>query len=432
MSERGVRSGLVLVLLLSGPPAARAADAPGAAGAGVARDLAGVSFERLHRSAGRSDGGAVIFGALEPNRNGAGAAAELLGRWEGYDLSLPVPRDWKLVLFVEAIRGDTASVLVWMGTNLQRPKVLARVSAGVTAGSAPALTFEADVDGQPNRIALQLDRTSGRLVGTAGLFIPGGPYARSLELTRDRSFVVHRDYPAYLAGKRIHRHAYRNPALARFGPGYLVYLPPGYDASAKQAWPLILFFCGTGERGMPLEDLAKSSPLLFIREHGDLPAVIVAPGLDDLRDHRSFPTEYMAGVLDEVLADYRIDASRVAITGLSMGGEATIRFALTSPERFAAAAPLAMADPRFDRGLQQAGFVPTAIPYQRVASVPFYVVNGGRDPWVGPEAVRVTVEAMRKAGVDVRWKVLAENGHDVWTETYSDAAFYDWLLSKRR
>lgn len=433
MGKSGVPWQLLLAFITVGVPSAGAGGALSEPPAGAAEaDLAGVPFEQLHSPTGDPAGGAVIFGALQVSHTAAGPRAELLGRWEGYDLSLPVPRDRKMVLFVEKIDGDAASVFVWMGANLQRPTVLRRVAASVTGGSRPVLSFDADVDGAANPISLHRDSASGRLVGSAGLWIPGGPHQRALELTRDRKLIVHRDYRAYLAGKRIDARPYRNPALTRFGPGYLVYLPPGYEADAKRTWPLVLFFCGTGERGAPLDDLARASPLIFIREQGDLPAVIVAPGLNDLREHRSFPTEYMTGLLDEVLANYRVDPSRVAITGLSMGGEATIRLALTSPERIAAAAPLAMADPRFDRGLQANGFVPTSIPYQRVASIPFYFVNGGRDPWVSPESVRATVEAMWKAGVDVRWKVLPENGHDAWTETYSDPEFYAWLLSRRR
>ena len=34
--------------------------------------------------------------------------------------------------------------------------------------------------------------------------------------------------------------------------GYLLYLPPGYDAKAAKQWPLILFLHGAGERGTNL------------------------------------------------------------------------------------------------------------------------------------------------------------------------------------
>ncbi len=397
----------------------------------AAQDLHELPFEQLHAPVA-ADGGALVFGALKAASPPDGARARLLGRWEGYDLALPVPRDWKIVLFVEEIHGDAATVALWAGTNLQRPRWAARFPAEVRGGEALVLTWRATLEGVERTFTFRLDPTSDRLLGSLGPALLGVESWERVVLTRDRRFLVHRDYPAYLAGKRIQGHPWEDPALARFGAGYLVYLPPGYETSADRRWPLILFFCGTGDRGTPLEDLAKASPFLFIRERGDLPAVILAPALNDSPRYRSFPTDYMKAVLDEALSRYRVDPARVAVTGLSMGGEAAIRLTLTSPERIAAAAVVSMADPRFDRGLQAQGFEAMDLSYRRAAAIPFYVVNGGRDPWISPRAVKRTVEAMQAAGVEVEWKLLPENGHDTWTDTSSDPAFYEWLLAKRR
>ncbi len=86
--------------------------------------------------------------------------------------------------------------------------------------------------------------------------------------------------------------------------------------------------------------LAKASPFMSIREKGPLPFVIAAPLLSASSDYSSFPEAYLDGVLAEIQADYRVDAKRIYVTGLSMGGEATYRFAVHHPETFAAIAPL--------------------------------------------------------------------------------------------
>jgi hypothetical protein len=46
------------------------------------------------------------------------------------------------------------------------------------------------------------------------------------------------------------------------------------------------------------------------------------------------------------------------------------------------------------------------------------------------EAVKQIVAAMKKGGIEVTWKLYPDSGHDVWTDTYSDPAFYQWLLSR--
>ncbi len=397
------------------------------------QDLRGLAFDELHAPTGTPDGGALVLGALDHVGPGHRTGAGILGRWEGQDLALPVPGDWKVVLVVERIEGGRGSVVLWAGTSLQRPRWVARFPVEVRGEGSPVLAWRATLDGVERTFSFRHDPASDRLLGTVRPPLQGTlSTAESVTLGRARTFLTYRDYRAYLAGKRITAVAHASPALARFGQGSLVYLPPGYEAAPDRRWPLILFLCGSGDVGGPVEELAKASPFLFIRERGDLPAVIVAPALSSSSRWRSFPTEYMEGVLDEAVTRWRVDPSRVAVTGLSMGGEAALRLALVRPERIAAVGMLSMADPRFDRSLRENGFQVTDVPYARAAAVPFYVVNGGRDPWVSPAAVRETVEALRAAGVKTAWKVLPEAGHDTWTATYADPGFYEWLLGTGR
>jgi len=78
----------------------------------------------------------------------------------------------------------------------------------------------------------------------------------------------------------------------------------------------------------------------FIRETGPLPFSIVAPLLNASQGNSLFPSEYLDGVLAETQATYRVDPKRIYVTGLSLGGEATYRFAIQHPNTFAAIAPL--------------------------------------------------------------------------------------------
>jgi acetyl esterase/lipase len=41
-------------------------------------------------------------------------------------------------------------------------------------------------------------------------------------------------------------------------------------------------------------------------------------------------------------------------------------------------------------------------------------------------------EALKKAGAPVKLTVYPGVGHDSWTQTYDDPAFWQWLLAQKR
>ena len=64
--------------------------------------------------------------------------------------------------------------------------------------------------------------------------------------------------------------------------------------------------------------------------------------------------------------------------------------------------------------------------------VPAWVFHGGKDTVVPLARSEQMVEALKKAGVDVKFTVYPEAGHDSWSETYANAELYDWLLQQKR
>jgi predicted peptidase len=158
---------------------------------------------------------------------------------------------------------------------------------------------------------------------------------------------------------------------------------------------------------------------MMIREQGPLPFIIVAPLLSGSEFYRSFPESYMDGVLEQVLADYRVDQKRIYVTGLSMGGEATYRFALHRPDTFAAVVPLA-------------AFLNSPPSMESIKALPVWAIHGADDTVVSLSAAQQPVDALEQAGGNVRFTILEGHDHDVWTDTYSDPLFYDWLLQHQR
>ena len=118
------------------------------------------------------------------------------------------------------------------------------------------------------------------------------------------------------------------------------------------------------------------------------------------------------------MARYRVDEDRVYVTGLSMGGFGTWSLLALHPDRFAAAAPIC------------GGGTPRLA--CRAGRLPIWVFHGADDPTVPLRRSEEMVDALAACGGDVRFTVYPNTGHDSWTKTYDDPAFFDWLLEHRR
>lgn len=206
------------------------------------------------------------------------------------------------------------------------------------------------------------------------------------------------------------------PAPADVLP-YLVHLPEDYDADSGRGWPLVLFLHGAGERGSDL-DSATVHGLPKLAEAGhEFPFVIATPQCPESSQWVAELTT-LAGLLDDVAADYRIDPSRVYATGLSMGGFGTWSLAVRYPERFAAIAPVC-------GGLWLQDVAP-------IRHLPVWAFHGEEDNTVPIELTEEIVAGLEALGADVRFTRYEGVGHDSWTRTYDNPDLYTWLLAHHR
>lgn len=226
---------------------------------------------------------------------------------------------------------------------------------------------------------------------------------------------------------------------------YLLHLPKGYEAGGARTWPLLVFLHGSGERGSDPWLVAKHGPPKLLLHQSPAPAdetaetrtrrevatrrlatefIVVSPqcpagaGWDD---------EAVLALVDEVSARHRVDATRIYLTGLSLGGFGTWSLGMKFAPRFAAIAPICGGGNRIDvlRGSREhkAAFL----------SLGVWAFHGARDTTVPPEESELMVRALQKAGVkDVRLTVYPEARHDSWSETYANPELYAWLLGHRR
>lgn len=393
-------------------------------------------FDVVHAPVNGSANEYLIFGNLPVKPPTADLPSELavfLGRWEWRDSAPPLEFENRGVLLVQEIDKQGGVGYLWAGADLQYPFFVKEFHFRVLPGTPPGIEWNADFTGAPEMMGVKgmvsLSYNPDQEVLHGGILIPPSEEIdRPIEMRRGESAYVYKDYVNYLESKRITFKEYLDRQMQRYGLGYAIYLPEGYEAELDRTWPLIVFLIGSGERGQTFPMLKRHGPLRTIVEQGGLPFIVVVPMLNLSSEFRSFPEAYLDGVFDEILADYRIDPSRIYLTGLSMGGEATYRYTLHRPELFAAIAPMAAFDAKYLPGAIGEGFAPFELPMERIKDIPVWAVHGADDHIVPLAAAQSTVDALKEAGGNVRFTVRPGRRHDAWTEMYADPAFYEWLL----
>ncbi len=196
---------------------------------------------------------------------------------------------------------------------------------------------------------------------------------------------------------------------------YLLYVPQDY-ATNKHKYPLMLFLHGSGERGDDVEMLKTHGPPKEIANGRQFPFIIVSPQCPITSSGWDIPT--LEGLLDEIEQHYRVDRDREYLTGLSMGGFGTYALAFAQPKRFAAIAPIS------------GGADPAVAPM--IKGIPIWATHGAIDPTVKIGREKPLIDTLKGLGADVRWDVIPDGGHDVWTPVYAGEALYSWFLEHKR
>jgi predicted esterase len=204
---------------------------------------------------------------------------------------------------------------------------------------------------------------------------------------------------------------------------YRLFRPPGFE-EPEGSFPLVLFLHGAGERGD--DNVAQVSShidgLIRATQSERFSAFLLAPqvplgeGWSNFGSSQPAPAmELTLGIIEELKAAYAIDASRLYVTGLSMGGFGTWDVIAKFPEMFAAAAPMSGGG---DPG--QAG---------AMRGVPIWAFHGSADTTVPVQGTRLMVDALTQAGGSPIYSETS-GGHIIWGPLYEDPSqeLYPWMF----
>ena len=214
---------------------------------------------------------------------------------------------------------------------------------------------------------------------------------------------------------------------------YRFLIPQDYDPSKK--YPLVLFLHGAGERGDDnhRQLIHGASDLVRPGMRKQHPAFVVAPQCPEgkrwvevpweadghsLPESPSEPMTLILKLLETLPKEYSIDADRLYVTGLSMGGFGTWDLLARKPELVAAAMPIC------------GGGDPEHV--ARYKDIPIWVAHGDKDDAVKVDRSREMVDALKSAGGRPIYTEYPGVGHNSWAATYSNRAVWDWMFAQKR
>jgi uncharacterized protein YjdB/poly(3-hydroxybutyrate) depolymerase len=230
--------------------------------------------------------------------------------------------------------------------------------------------------------------------------------------------------------------SHTNVSIASYSMPYRLFIPDGYNATTS--YPLVLFLHGAGERGTdnnaPLDGSQGAKLWAEIANQASYPCFVLAPQCPS--DKQWVNTNWSLGsysitnipmstelkmvkdIIETLETQYNIDASRLFITGLSMGGYGTWDFILRYPSMFKAAIPICGAGDPSKASL--------------ISTMPLRVFHSSDDPTVPVAGSRDMVNAINALGPNTRTEFYTEytdQGHFSWLNAYNTPDLVNWLFT---
>ena len=212
---------------------------------------------------------------------------------------------------------------------------------------------------------------------------------------------------------------------------YRLLKPRNYDPTRK--YPLVLFLHGAGERGEDnkAQMIHGVSRFAEADSRQEFPCFVVVPQCPKgkrwvevdwtLDSHRqpaepSAPMQQTLGLLGALQKEFSIDARRLYVTGLSMGGFGVWDLISRQPTMFAAAVPVCGGGDEMTANL--------------LVKTPIWAFHGDKDGVVKVSRSQNMIEAIRKAGGKPRYTEYEGVGHNAWVRAYQEPDLLKWLFAQ--
>lgn len=227
--------------------------------------------------------------------------------------------------------------------------------------------------------------------------------------------------------------AHANTPIDQYINGFYISLPANYNNSGKN-YPLLVFLHGQGEVGdgsaASLPAVLRNGPPMQINQqvnnnidaHFPDPVVVgsksfefvvIAPQLITQPDQNGPEQQMVDDIINYAIANYRIDASKISLTGLSMGGGIAIEYPGQSADLYGKrlSSLLAIAIASYDASDRVAQIAQANLP------VWLTVNQGDTDPYTNTTGYIQQLTALGATPTPLL-TVFPVSGHGGWVDTY--------------
>ena len=179
---------------------------------------------------------------------------------------------------------------------------------------------------------------------------------------------------------------------------------------------LIVFLHGAGERGYDFEKLYVHGPAKYIRNGSFTPKTVVLCPQCPEKYIWNLLTEELFELIESVVEEYSVDRTRIAITGISMGGYGTWEMGMSYPGYFSALGPVCGGGVSWRANL--------------IGETPVWAFHGDADNVVPPVNSIEMCERLAESGGKVDLTLLHKVGHNSWEFAYERSTLLSWLAEK--
>ena len=227
-----------------------------------------------------------------------------------------------------------------------------------------------------------------------------------------------------------------NPVIDDNINGFWEYLPRNYSIDVTKRYPLLVFFHGSGEQGQvqdmtTLNLVLRNGPPKLIQS-GTFPDsffvqgrwykfIVISPQIKiGLYGASSIVTPAtVEAVIRYAKSEYRVDTSRIYLTGLSMGGGATWDYAGSSLDAASRLAGIVVACGAADLSMDEASNIARA-------NLPVLATHNWDDPMVAASRTQANIASILSFNPSIQpmpksifWTT---GGHNAWRRTFENIA----------
>lgn len=194
---------------------------------------------------------------------------------------------------------------------------------------------------------------------------------------------------------------------------FWVYEPEGYDK--KQDWPMIIFLHGRSLSGNDLSLVKKYGVIAEIGKGRKFPAVIIAP---QVAKGESWSPDKIVACVNYMKKNYRIDSSRVSVTGMSLGGYGTLHTIGKYPDVFSCGAAFCGGGKASDAC--------------KLSGEPLWIAHGTKDEKVPFSESSTLVEKIKNCNDDnIKFTIFQDGNHGVLERMFRTEELYEFLLNNQ-